>query len=72
MKDNIYQKMVKKGSDEMVQSQTVEEGVKGLNKVTNGIYGAGYEKGLAVGGVSLLVAAIGVHTYTYFKNRNSV
>ena len=72
MRDNIYQKMVKKGSDEMVKSQTVEEGVNGLNKVTNGIYGAGYEKGLVVGGVSLLVAAIGVHTYTYFKNRNSV
>ena len=72
MKDNIYQKMVKKGSDEMVKSQTVEEGVNGLNKVTNGIYGAGYEKGLVVGGMSLLVAAVGVHTYTYFKNRNSV
>lgn len=72
MRDNIYQKMVKKGADEMATCQNVEDGVKGLNKVTSGIYGAGYEKGLAVGGVSLLIAAIGVHTYTYFKNRNSV
>ena len=72
MRDNIYQKMVKKGADEMACCQTVDEGIKGLNKVSKGIYGAGYEKGLAVGGVLLLVAAIGVHTYTYFKNRNSV
>ena len=72
MKDNIYTKMIEKGATEMAECQTVEEGKKGLNKVTNALFTSGYEKGLIIGGVSLIAAGNFVHLIEWLKNRKKI